>query len=154
MELRFEYLPRDEKIIRQVADWLFAAFGSHDPQNTHSRILGQVRERVESDQAPLCLVAYRGDEPVGTLSIIDDDMRTRPEFKPWIADLVVAPDLRGQGIGTALFRRAEDEFRRLQVGTAYLFTWDHEQLYTRLGWKTFIREQYRDDQVAIMKREF
>ena len=154
MELRFKYLPRDEQVIRQVVDWQFAAFGSHDPHNTHARILHQVREWVESVRVPLCLVAYRGDEPVGTLSIIDDDMRTHPEFKPWIADLVVAPALRGQGIGTALFRRAEEEFKRLGVPTAYLFTWDHEPLYTRLGWQTFITEQYRDDQVAIMKRDF
>jgi hypothetical protein len=40
---------------------------------------------------------------------------------------------------------------RLGVKTAYLFTPDQENLYARLGWKTILREEYRGEQVAIMK---
>jgi len=154
VDLRFEYLPADETIIAQVADWLFEAFGRRQPDGSREKTRAEIVERIGRDQVPLCLIAYRGDEPVGTLSIIDDDMRTRPEWKPWLADLVVAPELRGQGIGTAMFQRAEEEFRRLGVPAGYLFTWDHESMYARLGWKTIVREQYRADLVAVMKREF
>lgn len=154
MELRYDYLPRDEKIIRLVATWQFDAFGAHDRRASYTRTLGLLQERIESRRVPLCLVAWEGAEPVGTLSIIDDDLPTHPEWKPWLADLVVAPAHRGRGLGTALFKRAEEEFRRLGAGTGYLFTWDHEAMYTRLGWQTFLTEPYREDLVAIMKRDF
>lgn len=154
MALAIKYLPNDEGLIRRVADWQWTEFGPHNPIATYAGILAQVRERVESRSIPICLVAFQDGTAVGTASIINDDLRTRPEFQPWLADLVVAPAHRNNGIGTALFRRAEEEFQRLHFPAAYLFTWDHEALYTRLGWTTFLKEQYRNDLVAVMKREF
>jgi GNAT superfamily N-acetyltransferase len=152
--LTIDFLSQEETLIRQVADWHHHEFGPHNPVANYETTLAQVRERVNSRVVPLCLVAYRGGTPVGTASIIGDDMPTRPEFAPWLADLVVPAALRRQGIGTALFRRAEQEFVRLGFKTGYLFTWDHEPMYTRLGWTTILKETYRNDLVAVMKREF
>lgn len=154
MDLRFEYLSANEAVIAQVTEWLFDAFGRRQPDGSREKTRAEIIERTGRDQVPLCLVAFDGERPVATFSITDDDMRTRPEWKPWLADLVVAPELRGRGIGTAMFRRAEEEFRRLGAPAGYLFTWDHEPMYARLGWKTIVREQYRADQVAVMKRQF
>ena len=154
MAIEIKYLPREEGLIRRVAAWMFTEFGPHNPEATSEGTLALVRERVESRRVPLCLVAFREGAPVGTASIFWDDMRTHPELQPWLGDLVVPPEHRRQGIGTALFQRAEEEFQRLHVKTGYLFTWDHEPLYLRLGWQTIKQERYRNDLVSIMKRDF
>jgi predicted N-acetyltransferase YhbS len=154
MTLTIEYLSSDPALVGTVGEMQYDAFKDHNLTATRESVLADLQPRVGSREVPLCLVAFQDGVPVGTVSIIGDDMPTRPEFKPWLADLVVAPAHRRQGLGTALFRRAEAEFQRLGLPIAYLFTWDHEPLYTRLGWTTILRETYRQDFVAVMKREF
>jgi N-acetylglutamate synthase-like GNAT family acetyltransferase len=63
----------------------------------------------------------------------------------------VDPAHRRQGIGTALGERIKEEFEKLGVKAAYLFTPDQEKLYARLGWKTMCREEYRGETVTLMR---
>ena len=55
---------------------------------------------------------------------------------PWLAALLVAPEHRRRGIGTALIAAIEDEARRLGHGRLYVGT-DEAGLVERRGWRAF-----------------
>ena len=59
---------------------------------------------------------------------------------------------RGQGVGSALSERAVEEARSLGVRKLFLFTFDMQELYARLGWELLERTEYLGAQVCVMVR--
>lgn len=137
--------------VAAVADWIYEEWGSKVPGRTRATAREKVRQALGPDDLPLTLVCRIGGELAGTASIDLDDMSSHPELGPWLASVYVAPAFRRRGVATALCGRIAEEFRRLDIRTAYLFTPDQEGLYRRLGWRVMAREQYRGEQVALMK---
>ena len=145
------YLSDDAGEISTVANWLYQEWGHLIEGRTLETANSKVKQSLSQDEIPMTLVCYLDGQLVGTAGIDHSDMSTYPELTPWMVSVYVTPPYRKKGIGTALCQRIIDEFARLDIKTAYLFTPDQEHLYARLNWKTFLREEYRGEQVAIMK---
>ena len=101
-----------------------------------------LRDADNPDRIPLSLLALVDGQPAGTVNLIHNDDKTRPHLHPWLAALVVVPERRGQGIGSALVRALLQEARRLGCDELYLGT-DIPGFYERLG--AVIHEQLRED---------
>jgi predicted N-acetyltransferase YhbS len=84
------------------------------------------------DRVPLCLVALHGGEPVGVVNLVDNDDAQHVEWTPWLAGLVVVPEWRGRGVGTALVTALLQQARALGCPRVYLGT-DGPGFYARLG---------------------
>jgi N-acetylglutamate synthase-like GNAT family acetyltransferase len=149
--IKIDYLVDDPEVVSALAGWIYDEWGHMVPGRTLDTAHEKVRQTVVSKKVPLTLVCYADGKPVGTASIDTEDMDTHPELTPWMASVYVDPNMRKMGIGTALCERTKEELKRLGVATAYLFTPDQEKLYEKMGWKTFLREYYRDEEVVIMK---
>jgi N-acetylglutamate synthase-like GNAT family acetyltransferase len=93
-----------------------------------------------------------GDQPAGFASLLEHDMETRMELSPWLASVLVAAAYRGQGIGSALSERVVEEARNLGVSELYLFTFDREDFYARMGWVLREQTKYLGGQVSVMVR--
>lgn len=135
-----------------VATWIFDTWGHLIPGLTWDLVAAKLHGRLNRDAIPLTLVALQAGLPVGTASLIPDDMSTRPELGPWLASVYVAPEHRRQGIGSQLVGAAEGIARRLGVSPLYLFTPDRERFYARLGWSALETTEYRHEQVVIMSK--
>lgn len=61
----------------------------------------------------------------------------------WIYDVVVAPEHRGRGVGTALFARLLDHAALRSTRALFLHTRTAERLYARFGFVTEAREDGR-----------
>lgn len=144
-------LPDAPDDISTVANWLYDEWGHFVEGRTLSTAHEKVRQSLGANDLPLTLVYYLDGKPIGTAGIDTDDMSTRPELTPWMVSVYVETNHRKKGVGTALCERIREEFIRLGIKTAYLFTPDQENLYSRLGWKTFSREEYRGEDVVIMR---
>lgn len=69
--------------------------------------------------------------------------------------LIVHPDYRGRGIGTALMRQIEQAFpeaRRLELFTGHLSE-NNLRLYARLGYSEFGRQQVADDLILVFMQK-
>ena len=77
-------------------------------------------------------VALEQDEPLGCVHLIDHDDDTLPELYPWLAAMVVVPERRGQGIGSALVRTLLGDARAMGFQRVWLGT-DGPHFYERLG---------------------
>jgi len=148
MEMRL--LADDPDEIGVVARWLYDEWGTLAPGRSLETAHEKVRQCFGGDELPLTIVCALDGVLVGTAGIDTADMATHPELTPWMVSVYVAQAHRRKGIGSALCRRIEDEFQRLGVQTAYLFTPDQEPLYARLGWKAMSREDYHGESVVIM----
>lgn len=149
MEIR--PLPADPKIIEQVAGWLFREWGHLSPGASLERGIERLSKRVGSVGIPVTLVAFEGEQPIGTASLVADDMKTRPQLTPWLASVYVHPEMRSRGVGSALCKAIIVELNRLGLERAYLFTPTKETFYQRLGWQTLEKDTYRDEQVTVMR---
>lgn len=92
-------------------------------------------------------------ETVGTVSLLQNDMETRPELNPWLGCLYVAPPWRRKGIGRNLVEAAEHLARRLGVKELYLFAAQNPRFYERLGWVTVGTDSYENGTVTIMVKQ-
>lgn len=149
--MEIKYLTDDPEVVSTLAGWIYDEWGHLVPGRTLETAHEKVRQAAGSTGIPLTLVCFLDGEPVGTASIDSADMSTHPELAPWMASVYVKSTMRRQGLGTALCKRVHEELERLGVTTAYLFTPDQEEYYRRLGWKTFLREDYRGESVVIMR---
>ena len=106
-----------------------------------------MRQARDPDRVPLSLLALVDGQPAGTVNLVQTDSETRPDLHPWLAALVVTPENRRRGVGTALVRELARHAARLGFHELYLGT-DIAGFYLRLGAERF--QQVRGD-LCIMR---
>ncbi len=152
--MRIANLRQHPGLIPTLAAWHHQQWGVLNPQNTLEGRIARLERGLERglDEAPLpvTFVALEGEEPLGSASLVEHDLATRPELSPWLASVYVAVQHRRQGIGGRLVQRVVEEAGRLNFEKLYLFTLDQEHFYEELGWILVERSQYNGFPIAIM----
>ncbi|GEN27204.1 N-acetyltransferase GCN5 [Halovibrio variabilis] len=146
-------LRADDSIGAVVAGWTFAAWGHLHPGLTLEQAIERTKANCGQAGVPSIFVAMQGETPIGTASLIADDMSIRREFTPWLASVFVVPEWRGQGIASALVRQVETEATAKGLERFYLYTPDQQSLYRRLGWQELESLEYRGETVTVMSRQ-
>jgi len=139
------------KYISIVVSWLNEEWGTIKNESIDQTLAYLSRNTFENPGA-FVLIALENGSPVGTASLVFDDMPTRPELSPWLADVYVVKTERKNGIGRKLVEAVEAEASRLTLSKIYLFTASNTALYELLGWQLLERAEYRGEQVRIMTK--
>lgn len=152
-DITIQRLSADDPNAEIVAGWTFEAWGHLHPGLTLAQAIERTKANCGQASVPSNFVAMQDGTPVGTASLIVDDMSIRRELTPWLASVFVVPEWRGQGIASALVKRVEAE--AIESGTRhfYLYTPDQQALYRRLGWKDVESLEYRGETVTLMSRQ-
>ncbi|MFY0989715.1 GNAT family N-acetyltransferase [Halomonas sp. C05BenzN] len=150
-------LSADSPHLDRIAAWQHAEWGHLTPGETPTSRRVGLREECGPAGVPSVFVALVHDErgrqtPVGTASLVADDMSVRRRLTPWLASVFVLPEWRGRGIASCLVRRVEAEVAASGLASCYLFTPDQQALYRRLGWRDHEALDYRGEAVTIMIR--
>jgi GNAT superfamily N-acetyltransferase len=132
-----------------VAAWRVEAFGYPGGWTVEELTALLLAPPVGPEETFVLLDQHR---PVGTASLLHEDLDTRPDLTPWLAGLFVEPAFRGRGYGSMLVRRLEAFARDAAVPVMWLYTSTAEPLYARLGWQRMGLEQERGQEVVLMKR--
>lgn len=151
--IRIENLADHPDLAPVLAAWVYGEWGHLLPERTEEMLVVAFRQRSTPHVIPESFVALAGDRPVGMASLIEDDMKTRPDLSPWLAAVYVLPEFRNRGVGSGLVRAVMAEAMALDVEQLYLFTPDQEAFYRRLSWRTLERAIYRGEEVVIMVYE-
>jgi GNAT superfamily N-acetyltransferase len=91
--------------------------------------------------------------PIGTASLVHEDLESRQDLTPWLASVYVDPPFRGQGHARSLVRAIEATARARGVGRFWLYTQDAAGLYAKLGWIAAGTEQSGGHPVTLMYRD-
>ena len=162
MGLQIEYLDQHIDAIADLARWHHAEWAAITPHLSLADRVAGFRERCHCGLGalasarrggiPTAFVAVLGADVVGLACLVEYDIESHQHLTPWLASVLVAPEYRGRGIGSALCERATEEARLLGVEKLYLFTFNRQRLYGRLGWLALENALYAGASGTIMVR--
>ena len=149
--MHIDFLGEHIELVPQIAAWQYEEWGDLTPEDSLEKRLELLRGRLNRDRVPLTLIALSGTVPVGTVALVETDLPGREDLGPWLASLLVPAELRRQGIGSALARRAVELAAELGYDELFVFAWDHHGFYHELGWETFEMGKYGDHEISLMR---
>lgn len=153
MDVHIAPLADHPELVPTITKWIYGEWGRFDASRDFDHWLASVQRRTVPDRVPTAVVAFADGEPVATASLIEADMDTHPELTPWLADVFVLPEYRGRGLGSAVAQAIMDAAGRIGLKRLYLFTADAQEVYARLGWEEFAREDYHGRDATLMRFE-
>ncbi len=108
-----------------------------------------LRARCRKSGLPWGVVALGAGMPVGGAALAHVSHGAAAGETPWLVGLVVAPDRRGQGIGSALVAACEAQARAEGFATLFSTTGAARGLLLRRGWRLLRRLE--DGQEVLAK---
>jgi len=136
--LRIYPLSQKKSLSPICAYWSFATWYTKR-SIAFSAVMNEYRKRSDMDSYPYTYIAIWGELPVGMVSIKESELARREELSPWLSALYVAPEYRGQGIGSRLIQTVIDDCRKNKMKRIFLFLDSRnlsrlERYYARRGW--------------------
>jgi GNAT superfamily N-acetyltransferase len=138
-------------VVPTLAGWHHAQWGWMNPGRETAERIAEFAAHLQTERVPTTFVAFEGDVPVGSASIIAHDLPTRMDLTPWLASVYVVPAARGRGVASALVDTVVAFAARLDVETLYLFTPDQMRLYASLGWVEQEKVVHHGETETIMR---
>lgn len=102
---------------------------------------------------PTTLVALCDGDVIGSVSLVDNDLRGYEHLNPWLASLYVRSDWRGKGVGGKLVDAALAQARKLGITRLYLFTPGQRAFYLGKGFVDLQQAESNGQPVTIMVNE-
>jgi GNAT superfamily N-acetyltransferase len=153
MTFQIEYLADRLDAIPALARSHHAEWAAITPNSTVSDRIVRFQARARRGAIPTGFVAVVNGSVVGLACLVECDLESHGHLSPWLASVLVEPGYRRSGIGSALSERAIDEARVLGFARAYLFTFDKQGFYRRLGWSTLEDATFFGHAVTVMIRD-
>ena len=146
--MEFRPLEQDPALIRTISEWHQREWGHLSGRTTEDRI---AEFAEHGSEVPLTLVGFAAGAPIGTASLLTEDMDIHKALTPWLASVFVLPEHRSRGHGTRLVKGVVSAARRLGVPAMFLFTEDRAGFYAAMGWETLETRPYHGETVTIMR---
>jgi len=137
-----------------TARWRWEAFSRRDGVPFEAVLSGAEATAASQGAMPWTVVLLEEGVPVGTASLVANDLEERPELTPWLAGVVVAPHARGRGLAARLVAAIEQRAAAAGVRTLWLYTGSAERIYARLGWSTVEQIVHQGRPCTLMRRDF
>ena len=133
-----------------LASWHQKEWAHLNPGQTLEQRIFKMQDYLKPDFIPSTFIYLRDGKLCGSAAIIESDMDTHTELRPWLASVYVSPNERRQGIGQILVESVMERARHNDISTLYLYTPDQADFYQKLGWRAIADESYHDTPVTIM----
>jgi len=88
---------------------------------------------------------------MGTVSLIENDLESRPQLSPWLASLYVRPEFRGKGLGSSLIKEMIIKASESGERSIFLYTETADKYYADKGWTICERLPLHGTGVTVMK---
>jgi len=150
--LEIDYLDEHLDAIPTLAQWHHGEWSLVTPGLSVADRAEGFQARAQRGTIPTGFVALLDNIVAGMACLVECDVSSHRHLTPWLATVLVGPKYRGQGIGSALSTRATEEAMVVGVSTLYLFTFDKQTFYGRLGWSALEEAAYAGRPGTIMLR--
>jgi GNAT superfamily N-acetyltransferase len=146
MEPRIELLSADSPLLDNVLRWHWHEWSDEYAAPDLEEWRSRLQSRSNQDRVPFTLVAHLGSEPVGCVSVCEDDRDQRfAEGGPWLSGMFVIGRARNLGVGRSLAHAAEEMARRYGATELRLYTAEAGSFYERCGWSYLHRKKHPSD---------
>jgi N-acetylglutamate synthase-like GNAT family acetyltransferase len=147
------FIPLNERpcAIAQIARWHYQEWHALFPQRSEDDFAAELAQCLGAEPIPQTwLLVDEDDAVIGTCSLLHHDMTTNRDLTPWLANVYVRPDRRGQGLGRMLVQQVMQAARSMGIAHLYLFTEDQQRFYQQLGWFVLRTQHYETHPVSVM----
>lgn len=142
------------ELLETLAQWHYTEWGALYPEEELQDFIEDLRGSQPGELLPATWVLMEEDQVWGSASVIEQDMNTNTELRPWLANVYIHPDKRALGLGRALVKEVLAQCRARGIKQLFLFTPDHQAFYQSLGWETLKQERYEGKRVFVMTIRF
>ncbi len=136
--------------LNEIADWHYQEWQHLYPDDTIHDFIEDLKQSLTDELIPTTWVLIDKDKPVGSASIVHHDMETNRHLSPWLANVFIKPEYRGEGLGRLLIKHVQEQAKSVGVAEIYLFTEKSSELYKSLGWRSIKHEKYHQNDVEVM----
>jgi len=141
-------------LVEVTARWRWEAFSRRDGVPFAAVLADAEATAASQGLMPWTVALLEDGAPVGTASLVANDLEERPELTPWLAGVVVAPHARGRGLAARLVAAIEQRAAAAGIPTLWLYTGSAERIYARLGWSTVEQIVHQGRPCTLMRRDF
>lgn len=152
-EIQIRHLAETPEIIPLLAKWHHDQWGYLPGARTLAQRITRLQDHLQRDAIPATVVAWKDGQPVGSASLVANDMEVLAEWIPWLANVFVLPQYRRQGIGAQLVEGIASATINLGYPRLYLYTLDQAHFYEELGWHISHVRFYRGHDMTVMTRD-
>lgn len=152
--MEINHISKHPEAIPVIARWLENEWGDLSHDVNFSKISSNLQEQKNPRTIPETFIALRNNTFLGTASLVENDMSTRPELTPWLAGVFVDPTFRKNGVGSELVKTIITEAEIIGIKKFYLWTANKKNYYAKLGWQFFDQTKYLNKNVTIMSYQF
>ncbi len=149
--MNIEYLAEHPAFILSLSQWFFQEWRDYYGDKTWKDVACTFYQRLNKSRVPLALVAFEGDRPLATISLLEESISTHKHLAPWLGGLYVCEDMMRHGIGKQLIEAAVGEAGGLGIEQLFIGIRKAEDYYLKLGWEMVERMNYYGEEIAIMR---
>ena len=152
-EIQIKYLADTPEIIPLLADWHHNQWGHLPDARTLQQRVVRLNDYLQRQAIPTMFVAWMNDQPIGSASLVANDMKELAEWIPWLSNVYVLPQHRRQGVGAFMVERVAAEAVLLGYPRLYLYTLDQMHFYQQFGWQVSHLRFHRGHDMTVMTRD-
>lgn len=141
--MEIDFLLNHPDKIKDVSEMIYKQFVEETGSGMKFEDVVKHFSNTRDNIFPITLVALEYGECLGAVSIVENDLKIRDMYKPWLASLYTKPAFRSRGIGQELVAKTINVVKELGFNELYLRTEDTSDYYRNRGW-TYV-ETVSDD---------
>ena len=134
-----------------LARWHMEEWAGYYAGRTLAQVTGAFQARARRSGLPQALLALKGTDVVGTVSLAATSISTHAHLTPWMIGLYVAPEQRGKGVASVLVRHAVDRARSLGERVLHVAVRSHEESYVSAGWEVIDRVRHEGEDLVVLR---
>ncbi|HNB40214.1 MAG TPA: GNAT family N-acetyltransferase [Anaerolineales bacterium] len=147
--LTIDFLEDHLDTIPTLVKWFRNQWTEYYANSSDEAMQQDFLEDILRDRLPSRLVAFEGNELVGTIVLREGDAELSPEHHPELGGLYVAESHRGHGIGTELIKAGMKLAQDQGYSEISATTVKAAGILEGLGWKFIKKIQYPDGEVSL-----
>ncbi len=144
-----ESFPTLKKLFESEWEPYYGAEGPGDAET-------DIKMSANRTELPIAVVAIVDGNICGTAALKIESVTTYPDYFPWLAGLLVAPEYRRQGIGEQLIIEIEKLAKQLRYKEIYVGTGEKsgmsEITLDKRNWKFIDKSDYFVSEASVYKK--
>ena len=149
--VQIDYLADHTEVITTLAEWFRSEWPEYYATRTLADIVYDFYAEVNRDYIPIRLVAFLGDELVGTIVLRENILETHPEYHPGLGGLLVAKLHRRAGIGIELVQAGMSLAEKIGHPVIFTITNVAGGILERLHWEKLGSFPNHGEQVDLFR---